>query len=209
MQKIPAIAGDLKVVDTRKGIQLRPIDDAHHDEHEGPHEHEAAMPDPHIWLSPKLVKIQAQTICETLCELDKPHTVQYRDNLSRFHDELDKLDAAITKSLSPFKGKEFMVFHPAFGYFADAYGLKQIAVETGGKDPSAKQLAGLIARAKKQSIRVIFVHKQYSKSTSEAIAESIGGVVVPVDPLPRDYLRSMAEIARHIAESMQPTESPR
>ena len=93
------------------------------------------------------------------------------------------------------------VFHPSYGYFADAYGLRQIAVEMGGKEPGARQLARLIHRAKEDGVRVIFVQPQFSKSSARTIAEAIGGAVVPLDPLARDYLENLERMARDIEKA--------
>ena len=98
----------------------------------------------------------------------------------------------------PLQGKTLLVFHPSYGYFADAYGLKQIAVEMGGKEPGARQLARLIDRAKEDGVRMIFVQPQFSKGSARTIAEAIGGAVVPLDPLARDYLENLERMARDI-----------
>ena len=150
-----------------------------HEAHEEPHGQEsetnAGRPDPHIWLNPLLVKTQARTICDALVELDPQHAADYRKNLAAFEADLDRVHAEIAATLAPLKGRELFVFHPAFGYFADAYGLKQVPVEIEGKEPTAKQLAELIARAKADHVKVIFVQPQFSRKSAEAIAQAIGG----------------------------------
>ena len=83
--------------------------------------------DPHIWLSPPLVKIQARTILSTLQEADPIHRSDYESNFKSFMEQIDKLDADLKKILTGKKGSQFIVFHPSWGYFAHAYGLKQDA----------------------------------------------------------------------------------
>ena len=202
---MPKIAGafeDLEIVDTRQGITLRQMEGhaCTHESHDGhTHEHEhAAGDDPHIWLSPKLAKVQAQTICDALCRLDPAYAETYRQNLATFHADLDALDARIAAALAPVKGRELFVFHPAYGYFADAYGLKQVAVEIEGKEPDAKGLVELIQRAKAAGAKVIFVQPQFSVSTAKTIAQQIGGVVTPLDPLARDYIKNLDAKAEEI-----------
>ncbi|MBD3314523.1 MAG: ABC transporter substrate-binding protein, partial [Chitinivibrionales bacterium] len=102
----------------------------------------------------------------------------------------------------PLRGRKFFVFHPSFGYFADAYGLKQIAVETGGKEPSARRLANLIDDARQESVKVIFVQPQFSRKAAQAIADAIDGAVVPVDPLAEDYMANLGEIAAKLRAAM-------
>jgi zinc transport system substrate-binding protein len=94
------------------------------------------------------------------------------------------------------------VYHPAFGYFADAYGLKQVPVEVEGKEPSARQLAAFIERAKAAGAKVIFVQPQFSTKSAEAVARSIGGAVVPMDPLATDYLANLERTAEKTAEAL-------
>ena len=193
LTKISDTFGNLKVVDTRQGIKLRT--------EVGPGE-PAGEPDPHTWLNPRLVKIQARNIETALAQLDPAHAAEYEKNLHAFQADLDRLDAELAAALAPFKGDEFFVFHPAFGYFADAYGLKQVPVEVGGKEPSAKELTALIDHAKKDGVKVIFVEPQFSSKTARAVAEAIGGAVVPLDPLNPDYIHNLENLAAQVQKAM-------
>ena len=130
--------------------------------------------------------------------MDPDHANEYAANLRQFQSELDELDRQLADVLAPARGKPFYVYHPAWGYFADAYGLKQISVETGGKEPSAKHLAALIKEAKKDGVKLVFVQPQFSKKSAEALGQAIGGAVVPLDDLARDYLTNMKEMAERI-----------
>jgi zinc transport system substrate-binding protein len=192
---------NLRVVDTRQGIKLRmqtePDEDATSNPAGGKGE-----PDPHIWLSPRLVKIQAQNIATALVQFDPAHAAVYQKNLRDFQADLDRLDAELAATLAPFKGCEFFVFHPAFGYFADAYGLKQVPVEVGGKEPSAKELSKLIERAKNEGVKVIFVEPQFSPKSAQAVADAIGGAVVPLDPLAPNYIRNLENLAAQVQKAL-------
>lgn len=182
----------LKLIDTRKGIKLRYFKRSSCER----------VPDPHIWLDPKLVKIQAENICEGLIYTDPAHAKAYKDNLRAFCADLDGVDAKISTTLAPLKGGRFYVFHPAFGYFGDSYGLTQVAVEIEGKSPSAKQLANLIKRAKKDNVKVIFVQPQFAKKDARVVAAAIGGAVVPMNPLARDYLKNLEHMAAAIRDAL-------
>ncbi len=201
MEKISAMMPGLNVVDTRKGIKLHAMQDDEHDRdaHKGHDEHEGM--DPHIWMSPRLVKTQANTICDALKKIDPEHAEDYERNLQKFQAELTGLDTTIAKRLAPLKGSTFFIFHPSLGYFADAYGLKQQAVEVEGKAPSARQLGELIAKAKAQGVKVVFVDPQFSSRSAERVANSIGGTVVPIDPLAEDYITNMTNIAEKIGKA--------
>lgn len=143
----------------------------------------------------------AETMCRVLSEVDPAHAKTYADNLARLQEDLDRADARIAQWLAPIRGAEFYVYHPAFGYFADAYGLRQVAVETGGKEPSARQLADLIERAKRANVRVIFVQRQFPVKSAQAVADAIGSSVVVLDPLSPDYIANLEAIARAILRS--------
>lgn len=177
----------LRVVNLAEGV----------DEH-GPHA------DSHIWMSPRIAKTLAAGIYRELCILDPPHTDDYRDNLRKLHDDLDDLDTRITKILAPSKGKTFLVFHPAFGYFARDYGLKQEAVESEGKSPGPRYRIDLIARAKTAGVKTIFVQPQFSRQAADIIAEEIGGQVVVLDPLDGDYINNLEHIAEELQKALQP-----
>ncbi len=218
---------NLKIIDLRKDVPLRKMTadeagpceheehatEADHHEHEtgrpqtgkaeSDHDHQAGRPDPHIWLNPLYAKIQAQTVCDTLVALDPPHAERYRQNLAALQADLDQLHAKLTTILAPLKGRDVFVFHPAFGYFTDAYGLRQVPVEIEGKEPTAKQLAALIDRARTSGVKVIFVQPQFSAKSAEAVARAIDGAVVPMDDLPRDYLKALEEMADKIKAALE------
>ncbi len=203
--KIESTFKNLAVVDTRKGIRLRRMAEKHaHDgkehgeHHKDEHRDEAGAPDPHIWLDPILVNTQAKSICDALSNVDPQHAEMYRKNLEDFQNDLDKTNVRIAKVLAPLKGTVVFVFHPAYGYFTDRYGLKQVAVETGGKEPTARQLAALIDRAKQAGAKVIFVQPQFDRRNAETIAKAIGGAVVSLDPLSPDYLQNLNDMASRI-----------
>lgn len=206
LPKIEGMAKGPRIVDTREGIALREMK-AHHHHDEEPHvgcDHGGT--DPHIWLSPRLVKVQARTIADALIDIDPEGRAAYEKNLASFVEELDALDAHLVEALAPVKGKTFMVFHPAWGYFADAYGLDQTPVEIEGKEPSGRQLARVIEMAKGEGVRVIFVQPQFSTKSAERIAEAIDGAVVPIDPLARDYVANLERVAAATHEALQKQE---
>jgi len=216
VKKVGSTFKNLEVVDLQQGITLRPMTEeeieaeetAHEAEHEHghghghgeaeehEHHHDLGTLDQHTWLDPRLVKIQAKTIADTLIRIDPSHKDQYEKNLKGYLTDLDALHEQLTNALAPVKGKSFFVFHPALAYFGDAYGLKQVPVQIGGKEPTARQLARLIKLAKEDDVRIIFVQPQFPTKTAEALAKSIGGAVVPIDTDgARDYLKNLKDIA--------------
>jgi zinc transport system substrate-binding protein len=190
MPKISSAFSQLSIVDTSAGVPL-----LYFNRSDG-----RQVADPHIWLDPKRVKIQAETICTELIRLAPDYTDVFRQNLKAFQQDLDAVDVSIAGSLETLRGGTLYVFHPAFGYFAQSYGLQQVAIEVEGKQPSARQLSDLINRARDEKVKIIFVQPQYSKKNAQTIAREISGAVVPINPLPENYLdelRMMASVIKN------------
>mgnify|MGYP006283471343 CR=1 FL=1 len=212
MERIRRNAPRMRVVDTLEGIHLRTMEAHHHDHHEDEdaHEHDHAeaeadsgRKDPHVWLDPDLVKAQARTIAEALKAVDPYNAHQYENNLSKFLQRLDDLDAYIEQRLANLEDRTFMVFHPSWGYFAAAYDLEQFAVEVEGKEPGGKALAEIIDRARAEGIDTIFVQPQFSRAAAKTIADAVGAAVATLDPLAEDYFENLRNVADTLARSQQ------
>lgn len=228
--RIRATFKGVDIVDTREGVPLRTMTDVEAGAEEAEHEadtghdagaehrnhaghdagaehhdhaaHAAGETDPHIWLDPNLVKIQARTIAAALCRVDPANADDYQRNLAAFEADLDAVDRDLRTALAPLRGRRFYVYHPAYGYFADAYGLIQVPVEASGKQPGARQLAALIDHARREHVRLIFVEPQFPTESAKAVADAIGGAVVPLDPLARDYLDNLRDMAAKIRDAL-------
>jgi len=204
----------LVVVRTDRGIEKMPLASRHHfsrneaharetaGDHDNDH-HAAGGLDPHIWLSPPLVRNQARTIVRALQEIDPDHQSIYQDNYQAFIAEIAKLDAELKTIFAGQRGLQFMVFHPAWGYFAHAYGLQQLPVEIEGKDPKPAQLRALIEHARENDIKVIFVQPQFSARSAQLIAREIGGQVVIADPLAVEWTANLRKVARQIKDQVR------
>lgn len=159
--------------------------------------------DPHVWTSPLLVKHMIGVIRDKLTELDPAHKAEFSRNHAAFAAELDTLDRDLHALLDPLPNRRFMVFHPAWGYFADAYGLTQVPIELEGKEPGVRALAALIEQAKAETIRVIFVQPQFDQRQAREVARAIGGAVIAVDPLAADYVDNLSRVGREFARALQ------
>jgi zinc transport system substrate-binding protein len=201
--KIAAASPKLRVVHTDHGIQKIPMATHHyHAEHDAEKNHHGE-PDPHIWLSPTLVITQARTILNALAEIDPNHRSVYEANINAFVAELAALDADLRDMFASQPGRQFMVFHPAWGYFAHAYGLKQVPVEIEGKDPKPAQLKALIEHAQNKHIKVIFAQPQFSSRSADLVAKEIGGRVIFVDPLASDWSANLREVAQKFKAALK------
>lgn len=208
LKRIHASNPGMLVVHTDHGIEKLPmIAHHHHGENENHekahHDHHHGELDPHIWLSPSLVMVQAQNILSGLQEVDPDQRSAYETNYRAFVADLERLDEELKRLLSGKEGFEFMVFHPAWGYFAEAYGLKQVPVEIEGKDPKPAQLMKLIDLAKEHNIRVVFVQPQFSAKSAKQVAKEIGGQVVFLDPLALNWADNLRQAATKFKEAFK------
>jgi zinc transport system substrate-binding protein len=152
--------------------------------------------DPHIWLSPQLVKVQANNIYQGLVTIDSENQGQYKANLEEFLAEVDQLDQKIRQSLAGIEHRKFIVFHPAWGYFARDYNLEQIPIELGGQEPSAAELATLVKKAKAENIKVIFAQPEFSTKEAETIAKEIDGEVLLISPLAANWSNNLLQVSQ-------------
>lgn len=176
-----------------KKIPMRGFNVHHHESKQG---HRNSNLDPHIWLSPPLVAIQAHNIRDGLISADPDNAHIYKANCDRFMGEINDLDAELKRVFGDRKDLQFMVFHPSWGYFAHAYRLKQVPVESEGKAPKPAELQHLIQYAREHEIKVIFVQPQFSTSSAAVIAKAIDGQIAFVDPLAENWAENLREVAR-------------
>jgi zinc transport system substrate-binding protein len=197
MKKIAAANPQMRIVPTDEGIDKQAMVEHHH---EHPPRHKLAQhrsaPDPHVWLSPPLVKVQAGRIRDALVAVDFANRTSYEKNFAAFLREIEDLDAELKSMFAGSPGARFMVFHPSWGYFAQAYGLEQVPIEIEGKDPKPAQLKELIHHAREHGIKVVFVQPQFSMKSAEMVAREIGGQVVAADPLAGDWSENLRSVSR-------------
>ncbi len=201
--KIAAANPKLRVVHTDDGIQKISMAAHHHNAEHQPEKDHLGEPDPHIWLAPTLVMTQARMILNALVEIDPTHRAVYEANARAFLAELAALDADLRNMFVDMQGRQFMVFHPAWGYFAHSYGLQQVPVEIEGKDPKPAQLKTLIEHARENDIKVIFVQPQFSAKSAQLVAREIGGRVTVADPLASEWSQNLREVARKLKAALK------
>jgi len=198
LPKFQSLNTQMKVVDLSQGIDK--IDMVQHKEHASYAKHEHEGKDPHIWTSPANVKVIAQNIYKALSAIDTNNTKYYEKNLNTFLAQVDATDKQIQKILSSLKGsRNFMVFHPSWGYFAKAYHLTQIAVEVEGKSPKPRELVHLIKEAKKEKVTAIITQPEFSDSSAKIIANELHIPVVKISPMAPNWSENLIQMAKTIA----------
>jgi zinc transport system substrate-binding protein len=168
-----------------------------------PRTFEGGEPDPHIWLSPKRVKVMIEAISKEMCALDPDNAQIYKDNANAYSEQLDGLDEYIRGALGDAQGKAFIAYHPAFGYFADDYGLTMYALEEEGKEATPQHMQEVIDIAKEKGVKVIFYQAEMDSRQSAQFAEEIGGASVMLSPLSADYIDNLITMADALAEALK------
>lgn len=200
--KIQAANQEMLVVDATAGIEF--LKGHHHHDEQDAEEDETkeAGDDPHVWLSPRLAKIQIEHIYEGLITVDPENEAAYASNKHGLLKAVDELDRKIRAQLAELDTRTFMVFHPAWSYFAAEYDLKQIAIEAEGKEPSAAELAEFIKIAQEEQVKVIFVQPQTSSRTANIIAKQVGAKVELLDPMSADWLKNLRRTAEALSSAL-------
>lgn len=180
MDKIKSINPDMLVVNCSNGIALIP----------NTAENESGS-DPHVWTSPKNAKIMVENIYQGLVQIDPNNTAYYTSNKDSYNKELDELDENITMALRGKQNRSIIVYHPAWAYFCKDYGLKQIPIEYGGKEPTSQELMYVIDYARKNNIKIVFIEPQFNPKSAEVIASEINGKVVTIDDLSENYIKTL------------------
>ncbi len=188
---------DLTVVNCSEGIAFRNMEGSNEN-----HEAEHGSRDPHVWLSPLNARQMVMNMYNGLVEIDPDGREFFETNRDSYISRLETLDEQISELFEGKEGAAFLVYHPAWGYFADAYGIVELAIEEGGKKPGPAGVAAIIEQARSLGIKVVFVSPQFSRSSAETIADEIEGEVVTVDPLAEDYLENLEYVAGELAEGL-------
>lgn len=220
LARIVAAAGpSLSVVPMHKGVTLLPAaaplhnDETehaegkeHHEDHHAHadgHGHDHGTTDPHVWLSPMLVRHMSLAIRDALAKADPAHAATYRANYDRFAADIDAMDKKFADLFAalPQDRRRFLVFHPSWNYFAHNYGLTELSIEVEGREPSPRQLRAIIDLARRERITTIFVQPQFSRRAAQTIATEIGARLVDADPLAEDWAANLERTAKALAQA--------
>lgn len=213
LRMVRAAGTGLRVVDMHEGVSFRSMrTGSRHTSHSpqasgaGTRDSHRESPDPHIWLSPRRLKIQARTVARTLIQVNPHRRTHYEANLRGLLADLDRLDEEFRTLTDPLRGRRFYVYHPAWGYFADDYGLEQVALEAEGKPHGDRALTGLLRQARRDGVQVVFASPQAPVRAVQTLARALGARVETLDPLAGDLPANLRRTARRIAEACVPVQ---
>jgi len=195
--RLARLGSGLELVDTRAGITLR---------QQPSHAHGHGAPgtgDPHFWLDPRRAAAMADNMARALLRVAPDQAQQITSNLGPLLRDLKELERELSSMLAPVRGREVFVYHGAFGYFCERFGLRQVSLSSGGKEPGARELARFIERVRGvERARVLFVQPQFSRRSAEAVSRELGVEVRSLDPLTRDYFQSLRAMASSILAAL-------
>jgi len=190
----------MKIVDSAKGITKLAMKEHDHKEEKAHAGHKHVGLDPHVWTSTDNIKVIAKNIVETFVAHDVANKATYMENYTAFLAKIDATDAKVKEILKEVKqGSKFMVFHPAWGYFAHQYGLEQFAIEVEGKEPKPKVLAYIMEEAKEEGVKAIFTQPEFSDKSAKQIADTLNIKVIKVSNLNPKWDEGFLSMAMAIA----------
>jgi zinc transport system substrate-binding protein len=189
MDKVLQVNKDMLIVDSSRGVKL--VNES------------GGETDPHIWISLRNAAIQVNNICTALIQVDPANKDYYGKNRDDYLLKLKALDEELNQTFAAKSGRIFIVYHPAWTYFARDYNLDQIPILENEKEPGPKYLGSIIDLARRNNITVIFVEPQYNPKSAEVIAQEIKAKVVALDPLGPNYLENMQYSGQEIARSLK------
>jgi zinc transport system substrate-binding protein len=199
IKQVSAVAPGVRFVSCSYGIDLLDHSSSGYTESSASHNHGT---DPHIWTSPENVKTISKTICSELSLVYPDKKKDFEKNLSLFITKINLLDTHIRTLLADSIRNSFMIYHPALGYFARDYHLKEYSIEFEDKSPSTAQMKRMVDTARKENINTIFIQSQFETAKAEAIAKEIGAKIVSINNLGENWLSDMYDIAQKMKDAL-------
>jgi len=197
--KVEKAFPNLLIVDGAQGVRFRRITE----DESGTGAHTAFELDKHTWLGREPAKILAAHTKDTICKFDKENAEYYNQQYDSVVKIIDETFDQLKINLAPLKGRSVFVYHPSFGYFFDEFGIKQVAVETGGKEPSPKDINNLITKIKEEKAAAIIVQTQFPTNAAKALAQSADLEIIYLSTIAADWLANIKEIGNALTRCIR------
>lgn len=207
--KVASLYPNLKLIDGTAGVKFRTLE-AHEHDHEDQIAKSTETPrtlglerDRHTWLGKEPAEILAGHVRDALSWLVPEKGGEFRKNYDALVREIESEFEGLKRDLSSLRGRSVYVYHPAFGYFLDEFGIAQQAVETGGKEPNPQTLATLIQKARADKVKVIFLQAQFPTQAAKTLAKELNAEVVALDPLSENWLENIRKMGEALKKAAQ------
>jgi zinc transport system substrate-binding protein len=203
--KIAALFPALPIIDGTEGVRFRSLEGR---DRGGTADEEAeGGPDRHTWLGAEPAKIMAAHIRDALTAADPEGAAVYEQNCGILIGDIDAEFGALRAELASLRGRTVFVYHPAFGYFLDEFGIRQEAVETGGKEPTPRVLQELMGKARREQAAAIFFQAQFPVNAVRTAAGTLGLELTALDPLSPDWLANIRVMGTALKRAVRPGEA--
>ena len=186
---------NMEIIDSSSGIEKTTMKSKNISDNQSPKK------DVHVWTTPKNIAIIGKNIYETLVRYDIKNKDQYTKNYEEFLEKVRKTDEEIKTIFKDLKkDTKFMVYHPAWGYFAKEYHLEQLPIEIEGKEVKPKELQKMVEKAKSNNVKAILTQPEFSTKGAQVIANELGIKVVEISPINPNWSENLINLAKIIAE---------
>ena len=141
--------------------------------------------DPHFWLDPQRYSTVANAISARLSSADPAHKAEYEKNAKVFEDKLAALSAQFTSDLAGCRRRDLVTSHAAFGYLAQRFGMKQVAINglSPEQEPNAAQIAAVSTYARAKGVTTVYAETLASPAIAATVARESGAKVATLDPI--------------------------
>lgn len=160
-------------------------DDHDHEKHDDHDEHDHGEVDPHVWLDPENAKAMVHEIEEALAKADPANAATYESNAEAVMAKLDSLVAEIDSELQPVKGRGYIVFHDAYQYFENRFGVSAIGSITVSPEvlPGAERISDLQEKVRSLDATCVFSEPQFEPKLVATVTENTNARFGVIDPL--------------------------
>lgn len=176
------------------------------------HDEKHGAPDPHFWLDPARAASFVDLLVPLLGRIDPAHSQRYRDNGERLKERLDSLRENLQRKVEPVKEVPYVVFHDAYRYFEQAYGLDAVGSITIGPErrPGARRIFEVREKIKALNARCVFSEPQFEPRLVATVIEGTGAEKGVLDPLgaglpagPETYFLLMNALADNLVACLE------
>lgn len=201
MQRIHENFPGLEIVESSHGIE--PAESTHthaHSERDHDHDHEE-LGDPHVWTSLPNARVMARNMYEKVVSLDPAGRDYYKARWQDLDANLAALHDSVSRELAPLKGEAFMVWHPSLSYFARDYGLRQIGIETAGKESSPAQYRRQLDKAREARPLIFFTQAEFDPRQARSMAAELAVKTAPVSLMQGDIPAQIRTLTHELTQA--------
>jgi len=169
--------------------------------------------DAHVWLDPRNASVFADVIASTLAKADAANAARYQANAATLKERLAALETELATTLEPVKGKGFIVFHDAYQYFENRFGVTAAGSITVSPEvmPGAERVREIREKVRNLGATCVFSEPQFEPKLVSVVVEGTGAKTVVLDPEggggtpgTEQYFSLMRGLAKSLRDCLSP-----